>query len=428
MTKVRRLRRSALGWLAAQGAIRAIATIVLTCEYIAFTLRHWSTIVATRPEYITILWFTSFGHQAVDPHFYRLLYRGARLTAIVDDRGNLNRPLIDVALEGTIAVTLTRSRLSVGLVRAGMIDSARLEASMRLITSALSRISPSRPLLTQPLSSFGPRVAGYWAATYVRLLNAPGAPALTPTVETVSRVEQQLRSRNFGADGRWVAALYLRRKRVETVDIRDTYQPPYVEVVRTLQQLGADVFFGGEADLEVFSGLPGWLTYRDFSLPREEVDIYFLSRARLLVSGLSGTHAVASSFGTPVLITNAPFYYYSGWRPSERILFKRVVQTSNGHELAAREIFTYPIVEFNSHEDFLRAGLELRDNTSDELAAATREMANLAVNGIDRPAASDLELLRHYRSLLPPDSIASRSPSQPSWSYLRQHRDQPGTR
>jgi len=67
-------------------------------------------------------------------------------------------------------------------------------------------------------------------------------------------------------------------------------------------------------------------------------------------------------------------------------------------------------------------GIEIVDNTADEIREFTMEM-NDRLDGIWEADADDQELQDRYRALFPPDHLVSDIPSWIGAAFLRRHRD-----
>ena len=123
-----------------------------------------------------------------------------------------------------------------------------------------------------------------------------------------------------------------------------------------------------DASSEQFIDLPFHSKYSELADP------YLISKSRFVLGTSSGPWAVARGFNIPTLLTNGVFEAIRWAEPGALFVPKHYHSIALGRDLSYEEILTSPAVEFPRQELFDRAGIELRENSSDEILRATKEM------------------------------------------------------
>ncbi|MBI2870145.1 MAG: TIGR04372 family glycosyltransferase [Candidatus Omnitrophica bacterium] len=386
-------------------------------EYLILLLRNCKRLRSA--EYINTLWFISFGHQAVDLHMLAMRFRGKRLVVLMSDYDNFNRHLIH-SFRGLVDIVfLKHSGLMHRLWRTGMVSVPTLQSLKHGVLVWVLQLLRSSAEIVNFYESLDGQIASGYVVEYIRLLHSEKAIEVKPPRQAVEEFRHFFEKAFPDLAGKWFVSLYLRKKQKGVVDVRDTHQPPYRKVIERIGALGGFVFCGGDADAQVFAGLENWLGYADIDCERSLIDLYFLSQCRFLISAASGTHAIASLFNVPVLITNCPFYWHSGWRDNQIIIFKKLRDRHSGRILPARETFSMPIVAYSDRTHISDAGLDVTDNTETEILQATEEMIGRYILGQETGQGEDLLLYDRFRELMPEESVGYHSPARPALSYLR---------
>ncbi len=124
-------------------------------------------------------------------------------------------------------------------------------------------------------------------------------------------------------------------------------------------------------------------------------DLYVLARCAFGLAQNSGPIWVAAAFGRPVLRTNTPFEHLNLPYNDDISLFKHYRRIGSDEFMNYREILEAGIPLLFMDEDIAKAGVELVENSAEELLAATEEM--LARNaGTWRP---DMTRQNRFREL-----------------------------
>jgi len=152
------------------------------------------------------------------------------------------------------------------------------------------------------------------------------------------------------------------------------------------------------------------------------MDVYLGAGCRFFLGCTSGIAFVASVFGKPVVQANAaPFSTILWYGPQDLGLAKLYVESASGRVLNFAEVFSTKVGNFRRPEDFTEAGLQLRDNTPEEIKDAATDMFE-QLEGKTR-TAEDLALERKFLTLMKPGHYSYGSPARVAPSFLRRYRD-----
>lgn len=141
----------------------------------------------------------------------------------------------------------------------------------------------------------------------------------------------------------------------------------------------------------------------------------------MLMSGGSGTWALASLFNKPVAYSNSYVPFVGGYSRRDRAIFQLIQNTRDGRTMTFREMATTQgAYSYQSNCD--RDGMRLVKNSSEEIS-------ELALETLDRQLAqfvslpSDDELLRKFMAIQAKTSSYNGRVSLPAVTFLRRHAD-----
>jgi putative glycosyltransferase (TIGR04372 family) len=104
------------------------------------------------------------------------------------------------------------------------------------------------------------------------------------------------------------------------------------------------------------------------------VELYCTAMCRFFVSVPSGPLSFAVAFNKPVVWVNSPIVSYHWGNPLDLLLPKKYFSQRLKRYLTCAEIVTTPLIDYLRTEEFSRFGVELHENTPDELLASVQEM------------------------------------------------------
>jgi putative glycosyltransferase (TIGR04372 family) len=104
------------------------------------------------------------------------------------------------------------------------------------------------------------------------------------------------------------------------------------------------------------------------------LDVYLIKHVHFLLACSSGPEGVARAFVTPILMVNAYAQHLMILNARDLSLFKRYRDVGAGRYLSYREILDSGLSVPLTARSFEEAGIELQENTPDEILAAVEEM------------------------------------------------------
>lgn len=156
-------------------------------------------------------------------------------------------------------------------------------------------------------------------------------------------------------------------------------------------------------------------------------DIFLSARCRFFIGNTAGLVCVPWVFDVPVLMTNAvPLFIPRAYGPKDLVLPKLVWDVRRERLLNFREM--RDSATWNESRQFRDAGLEVRENSAEEILEAALEMS-ARLDGTWRPEPEDDELERRFAELIPGDPQRRGCPPRLASVFLRRHRallDAPG--
>jgi putative glycosyltransferase (TIGR04372 family) len=166
----------------------------------------------------------------------------------------------------------------------------------------------------------------------------------------------------------------------------ETYQP----AIRRLIETGYRVIRIGEPELDTMGFPPdAYVNIPDWGDVDRAVDLFVLARNAFGLAQNSGPIWVAGAFGRPVLRTNAPFEHMNMPYNDDLTLFKHYHVAGSAEPMAYRQILDAGIPAILFSDKIAEAGYEVRDNTPDELLAATEELLTRMAGTWQRDVEAD---------------------------------------
>lgn len=150
-------------------------------------------------------------------------------------------------------------------------------------------------------------------------------------------------------------------------------------------------------------------------------DIYLFSRPKFFLTAGGGPISLAWIFGVPTAYPNlVPLATKS---PGKNDIFtpKKLWDIQRKRFLTFRETVESGVDQFQESSLYRDAGLEVVDNTPEEILALTKEM-NDRLDGVWVGADEDEELLQRFRTIYHPGHLSHGFPSRVGAEYLRQNR------
>ena len=231
---------------------------------------------------------------------------------------------------------------------------------------------------------------------YQRLWDQQGRPPLlTLPDEVVERGETWLRELGLPADA-WFAALHIRDggDRSVVADGLNRGRNGEIETalpaIRRIVKAGGWVVRLGNKSDAPLADEPGVVDLTD-GRPREDwQDIFLLARCRFMMCSYSGPFSVAQIFHVPTVCFNVfPHKYIVGSRSRDIVIHKLYRHLADGLLLSFDEMVSPEVVRLFHPMEIRQNGLELVNNSADDIDAVIAQMLNRL--GLGEAAADDPE-------------------------------------
>lgn len=195
-------------------------------------------------------------------------------------------------------------------------------------------------------------------------------------------------------------------KNWDEYDFRDSTIGNYVLAAEELTMLGYYVVRIGAAVKEPFPCFhPMIIDYATNGMRNEFMDIYLSATCKFFVSTGTGIDAVALAFRKPYLFVNlVPLGFCDTSTQKHIFITKTYFIRSESRFMTFREIFESGADFFNSSKQFQENGIELVENTPEEIAAAVLEM-EARLSGKWETTRENEELQKRFWEIFPTSAV-----------------------
>jgi putative glycosyltransferase (TIGR04372 family) len=220
--------------------------------------------------------------------------------------------------------------------------------------------------------------------------------------DRVEQNYQSLRRKWRMGDQDWYICLHVRdaetRNDADGVgeSIRNASLGNYLSAVGHITALGGWVVRMGGSRVPPLPEMERVIDYARSEDQAPEMDIHLMRRARMFIGTTSGFAYVASSFGIPTAMVNALSSVGLLWSTDTRFAWKPVY-AKDRHMLSLSEMtseryrWAYP-----THESMDRAGLTVRESSSDEILGTVQEVLEISDPSRTGPAPGVDENWEHH--------------------------------
>jgi len=223
----------------------------------------------------------------------------------------------------------------------------------------------------------------------------------------------------------WYACVHVREAGFSPADEavhahRNADPRAIVPAIQEIARRGGWCVRMGDPSATPLEPMAGLIDYAHHRLRSARLDVMLCARARFFVGNSSGLVLVSTAFGVPAALANLIPLSALGVLPTDIGIVKLLAR--NGSALAFAEILGGSAGDYRYAELYRRDGLDVIENSPDEILELVREMlARLEGNWTRTP--EDDELQRRFRELLRPGHYGYGSASRIGADFLRRHRD-----
>ncbi len=229
------------------------------------------------------------------------------------------------------------------------------------------------------------------------------APLLTLSEGDFKRGRECLRSLGVPEDA-WFVCLHVREPGwrdygTRAANFRNCNINTYSSAIKAVVDAGGWVIRMGDPGMTPLPQMDHVLDYAHSSAKSDWMDVFLCAQCRFVIGTASGVYTIATAFGRPVVMTNLlpaeAMYQLS----SSDIFIPRICRDKNkGRILDFHELLFFPVSTANIQNLYDRLGLEIIENTPEEIQDAVTEMLERA-NGAFQYSEEDEHLQSRFRSL-----------------------------
>ena len=177
----------------------------------------------------------------------------------------------------------------------------------------------------------------------------------------------------------------------------------------------------GDSSMRPMPKMERVIDYAHHPARSPEMDIFLCASCRFFLGNTSGLFIASSVFGVPSALTNMVPFASMGFSPRDLSMPKLIRSSRDARLLKASEILGSPVANYRMSGHYRETGLELIENSADEITDLVEEMLENLDGKATRGEAVD-ELQSRFRSLLHIDHYCYGSASNVSARFLARHR------
>ena len=206
-------------------------------------------------------------------------------------------------------------------------------------------------------------------------------------------------------------------------NFRDSSIENYLSAANEMIGLGYYlVRLGAVTKEKIKNSSPKLIDYANSSMRSDFLDIYLSARCKFIICSDTGMSFPAEVFKRPLVFVNwtsilrLPIYALNGL-----IIFKKFYLKNENRYMSFLEIINFNFWGLDSNELFSKLGLELIENTPEEILSVTTEMNN-RLNGTWKTSKEDEDLQKIFWNIFGSDRLKSRN-LRIGADYLRNNTD-----
>lgn len=248
-------------------------------------------------------------------------------------------------------------------------------------------------------------------------------PAFHLTEEDHARGRAVLREMGVPED-RWIVALHFRESGYHPTvgqEARNADIQTAALAVREIYKRGGWCIRMGDATMNQAPEWEGLTDYARSPQKSDQMDVYLCGSARMFLGSSSGLVFIASLFGVPVACTNVVPFGTSLMAVAGAVCLPKRVADKSGRVLSFAETAQHPSAFDNLCESYQPAGLDVIDNTPEEIQDVAIEVLE-RIDGTYSESAEDIARQNAYKQLVTPDHYCFGSGARIGRDFLRRHK------
>lgn len=205
-------------------------------------------------------------------------------------------------------------------------------------------------------------------------------------------------------------------------EFRNSHIETYLEAVRLLRERGVYTVRMGDPSMRRLPPIEGMVDYAHSDARADWMDVFLCGRCEFFLGNSSGLFFVSKAFGRPVALANmAPLSSVLATGGSTDLGIPKLLRNrATGELMKFQEIFDSPIANFRFAEQFARQGLDVVDNSSEEI----RDLALEMLDRLERRmtySQSDEDAQTRFKKMMRPGHSTYGSASRIGREFLRKH-------
>ncbi|MDD2751875.1 MAG: TIGR04372 family glycosyltransferase [Candidatus Omnitrophica bacterium] len=153
------------------------------------------------------------------------------------------------------------------------------------------------------------------------------------------------------------------------------------------------------------------------------MDIYLSSRCRFFITSAAGLAAVPMAFRVPLVWINfIPLEHVPSWSPNDLFIPKKLWLKNEKRLMTFGEILHSPVSRSLYTHDFEKLGIEILENTAEEISAVVMEMEE-RLCGNWQASLEDEELQKRFWALFKGSNLHGKIMSRMGRDFLRENQE-----
>ena len=195
----------------------------------------------------------------------------------------------------------------------------------------------------------------------------------------------------------------------------------FIPAMKEIVDLGGWCIRMGDDSTKPLNPMKGVIDYAHHQARSAELDVFLCASCRFFLGNTSGLFLVSSVFGVPSALTNQAPFAATGFMTGDLSIPKRLRRLGHLDFMTAAEILASPYSNFRMSRFYAEAGLELIENTADEIRDLVLEMID-SLEGRSRETAEVALLRKSFNNNLKPHHYCYGAAGKISATYLLRHR------
>ena len=185
-------------------------------------------------------------------------------------------------------------------------------------------------------------------------------------------------------------------------NFRDCEISNFVLVAETMAELGFYVLrMGAIVKSPLKSSHPKVIDYATSGKRTDFMDIFLGANCTFAISTSTGWDSIPYVFRRPICFVNAiPIAYFMTYRRGDLVIGKKLIKRIDKKVLNIEQIFSYGLGFAADSKEYLRMGIEVTENTPEEICQAAIEMVG-RINGTWTDSEYDLFLQKKFWEKFP---------------------------